>query len=167
MAHNAYPLWYDHTHTNLKESCLQPAAYKANSELAKRRHAARRHARRIRSSPGAPGHPGHASCPARPQATPTAIGANRGSPKQKEQEGVETKPSRRYLTPTGPTEWSTQPSVPATIPREPVAARAGYPRSDKPIRPTRSKANRRAWRGKRRRATTPVPSTPPGPQKCG
>src|SRR6266403_3114076 len=167
MAHNAYPLWYDHTHTNLKESCLQPPAYKANSELAKRRHAARRHARRIRSSPGAPGHPGHASCPARPQATPTAIGANRGSPKQKEQEGVETKPSRTYLTPTGPTEWSTQPSVPATIPREPVAARAGYLRSDKPIRPTRSRANRRAWRGKCRRATTPVPSTPPGPQKCG
>jgi hypothetical protein len=23
-SHNAYPLWYDHTHTNLKESCLQP-----------------------------------------------------------------------------------------------------------------------------------------------
>src|SRR5258705_2556663 len=126
MAHNAYPLWYDHPHANRKESCLQRPACQANSELAKRRHAARRHARRIRSSPGAPGHPGHASCPARPQAKPTAIGANRGSPKQKEEEGVETKPSRTYLTPTGLTEWSTQQPVPSTIPREPVAATAEY-----------------------------------------
>src|ERR1700693_131917 len=126
MVHNAYPPWYDHTHTNPKESCLQPTAYKANSELAKRRHAARRQARRIRSFPRPPEHRGHASCPARPQATPTAIGANRGSPMPKEQEGVETEPSRTYLTPTGPTEWSTRRPVPATKPREPVAARAGY-----------------------------------------
>src|SRR5258708_34710636 len=123
---------------------MKPPAYKANSELAKRRHAARRQARRIRSSPGPPGHRGHASCPARPQATPTAIGADQGSPMQKEQEGVETEPSRTYLTPTGPTEWSTRRSVQATIPREPVAARAGALRSDKAIRPTRSIANRRA-----------------------
>src|ERR1700722_3407753 len=164
MAHNAYPPWYDHTQTNPKESCLQPPAYKANSELAKRRRAARRQEGRIRSSPGPPRHRG---CPARHQATPTAIGANRDSPMPKEQEGVETEPSRTYLTPTGPTEWSTRRSVPATIPREPVAARAGYLRSDKPIRPTRSRANRRAWRGKCRRATNPVPSIRPGLQKCG
>src|SRR5437879_4571834 len=106
MAHNAYPPWYDHTQTNPTESCLQPPAYKVNSELAKRRHAVRRQAQRIRSSPGSPGHPNHEPRPARPQATPTAIGANRGSPKPKEQEGVETEPSRTYLTPTGPTEWS-------------------------------------------------------------
>src|SRR5580704_4990177 len=106
MAHNAYPLWSDHTQTNPKESCLQPPAYKANSELAKRRHAARRQAQRIPASPGPPGHPGHASCPARPRETPTGIRAIRGSPKPKEQEGAETEPSRTYLTPTGPTEWS-------------------------------------------------------------
>src|ERR1700733_11600139 len=105
MAHNAYPPWYDHTQTNPKESCSQPPAYKANSELAKRRHVARRLARRIRSSPGPPAHRGHASCPARPLATPTATGANRGSPMPEEREGVETEPSRTYLTPTGPTEW--------------------------------------------------------------
>jgi len=71
------------------------------------------------------------------------------------------------LTPTAPTEWSTRRSVPATMPREPVAARAGYLRSDKPIRPTRSRANRRAWRGKCRRETTPVLSIQPALQKCG
>src|ERR1700728_2072524 len=111
MAHNAHPPWYDHTQTNPKESCLQPPAYKVISELAKRCHAARRQARRIRSSPGPPGHRGHASYSASPQATPTAIGANRGSPKPKEQEGVETEPSRTYLTPTAPTEASTRRSV--------------------------------------------------------
>src|SRR6478672_1786492 len=140
MVHNAYRPSYDHTHTNPKELCLQPPGYKASSDLMKRRRAARRQARRMPSSPGAPGHPGHASCPVRLQATPTALAANRGSPKPKEQEGVETEPSRTCLTPTGPTEWSTLRSVPATIPHEPAAARAGYLRSDKPIPPTGSRA---------------------------
>src|ERR1700758_2913211 len=131
MVHNAYPPSYDHTHTNPKELCLQPPGYKANSERVKGRRAARRQARRMPSSPGAPGHPGHASCRARPRAIPVAIAVNQGSPTPKEREGVETEPSRTCLTPTGPTEWSTRPLVPATISREPVAARAGYPRSDK------------------------------------